>query len=73
MIQTQLPEPTPVDEFRTAHKIWKEANDSFHDRFQEIVTRGKGQDLDALAQDLAGKFDHFMRCSKVLVDRQEHV
>lgn len=70
MIHAQLTDSTHVDEFRTAHKIWKEANDSFHDRFQEIVTRGKGQDLDALAQDLSGKFDYFMRCSRVLVSRK---
>jgi hypothetical protein len=70
MVQAQSAESTPVDEFRTAHKIWKEANDSFHDRFQDIVTRGKAHDLDALAKDLSGKFDYFMRCSKVLVDRK---
>lgn len=63
----QLSDSTPADEFRNAHMIWKEANDSFHDRFQDIILAGKSHDLDALAQDLAGKFDHFIKCSKAFV------
>jgi hypothetical protein len=66
-IHTQSSDSTHVDEFRTAHMIWKKANDSFHDRFQEIVTARRNQDLDILAQDLAHKFDHFIKCSKALV------
>lgn len=65
--QTSLHDSTKVEQFRNAHKIWKEANDRFHDRFEYIVTRGKGHDLEALAQDLTGKFNHFMQCSKELV------
>lgn len=56
-----------VEEFRNAHKIWREADDSFHDRFRDIVTRGRSHDLDALAQDLANKFEHFIKCSKQFV------
>lgn len=60
-------ESTHIDEFRSAHTIWKKANDSFHDRFQEIITAGRSHDLDTLAQDLASKFDHFIKCSKAFV------
>lgn len=59
-----------IDEFRNAHKIWKEANDRFHDRFEDIIARGRSRDLDVLAQDLISKFDHFMQCSKALVAGQ---
>lgn len=58
---------TQVDEFRNAHTIWKKANDTFHDRFQEIIMAGRIHDLDMLAQDLASKFDHFIKCSKAFV------
>lgn len=63
-IYAQSSESTRVDEFRSAHKIWKKANDSFHDRFQEIIMAGRSHDLDTLAQELAQKFDHFIKCSK---------
>lgn len=66
-IHTQSADPTQADEFRNSHMIWKEANDSFHDRFQEIVMARRNQDLDILAQDLAHQFDHFIKCSKALV------
>lgn len=58
---------TKVNEFRNAHVIWKKANDSFHDRFQNIIAAGRSHDLDTLAQDLASKFDHFIKCSKAFV------
>lgn len=58
---------TRVEEFRNAHKVWKEANDGFHDRFHQLITRDRGHDIDALALDLASKFDHFIRCSKQLI------
>ncbi|MDQ2988813.1 MAG: hypothetical protein M3R60_06905 [Pseudomonadota bacterium] len=58
---------TSVDEFRNAHTIWREANDSFHDRFREIITAGRSSELDTLAADLSGKFDHFIQCSKAFV------
>jgi hypothetical protein len=60
-------ESTQIDEFRNAHTIWKKANDSFHDRFREVILAGGSHDLDTLAQDLAGKFDHFIACSKAFV------
>jgi hypothetical protein len=63
----QSTESTQVDEFRNAHTVWRNASDSFHDRFHEIITTGKGHDLDTLAQDLASKFDHFIKCSKAFV------
>ncbi len=63
----QSSDSTHVDEFRNAHRIWKQANDSFHDRFQEIITAGRRHDLDSLAQDLSSKFDHFIKCSKTFV------
>ncbi len=66
-IHTQSSGSTQVDEFRSAHMIWKKANDSFHDRFHEIVLARRNQDLDILAQDLVNKFDHFIKCSKALV------
>lgn len=58
---------TPVEEFRNAHKVWKEANDSFHDRFHSLVTRGKGHDIDAMALDLVSKFERFIQCSKQFI------
>jgi hypothetical protein len=66
-IHAQSSDSTRVDEFRHAHTIWKKANDSFHDRFQQIVTTGGSDDLDTLAADLASKFEHFIKCSKALV------
>lgn len=66
-IDPSTSELTQVEEFRSAHKTWREADDSFHERFQDIITRGKGHDLDALAQDLVSKFEHFMQCSKRFV------
>jgi pullulanase/glycogen debranching enzyme len=60
---------TEAEEFRNAHRVWKEANDRFHDRFQAIVTGGseRGKELEALAQDLTNKLDSFMTCSKAFV------
>ena len=55
------------DEFRHAHRIWRTANDRFHDRFQAIIMTGRMQDLDNLARDLAEKFDNFIQCSKAFV------
>jgi hypothetical protein len=58
-----------IEEFRNAHKVWKEASDRFHDRFQAIVSGSneRGKELEALAQDLMGKLDHFMACSKAFI------
>lgn len=61
------PPVSTQDEFRHAHIRWREANDSFHDRFQAIITAGRSQDLDHLAEDLATKFDDFIKCSKAFV------
>lgn len=58
---------TPVDEFRNSHIVWKEASVAFQDRFQELIGAGRWQDLDSLAKDLSGKFDHFINCTKALV------
>lgn len=66
----QSSESTRVDEFRNAHTVWKKANDSFHERFQAIITTGRSDDLDTLADDLASKFDHFIKCSKAFVAGQ---
>ena len=66
-VHAESSESTQVDEFRNAHTIWKKASDSFHDRFHEIIIAGRSHDLDTLAQDLASKFDHFIKCSKVFV------
>lgn len=65
--QAQSSESIRVDEFRNAHTVWRKASDSFHDRFQEIIIAGRSHDLDTLAQDLASKFDHFIKCSKAFV------
>lgn len=68
-IYAQSSETSDIEEFRNAHKIWKEASDRFHDRFQAIVTggSGRGKELEALAQDLISKLDHFMTCSKAFI------
>ena len=65
-IQARLSVSTQ-DEFRHAHRIWRTANDSFHDRLQAIIMTGRMQDLGNLAQDLAEKFDNFIQCSKAFV------
>ena len=66
-VHAESSESTQVDEFRNAHTIWKKANDTFHDRFHEIITAGRSHDIDTLAQDLATKFDHFIKCSKTFI------
>lgn len=63
----QQSDSSPVDDFRNSHIVWKEANARFHERFQEIVSAGRAEDLDVLAHELASKFDHFMQCSKAFV------
>lgn len=63
----QLWDATRVENFRNAHISWKQANASFHVRFQEIVSAGRSEDLDILASDLTDKLDQFIECSKALV------
>jgi hypothetical protein len=65
----QSPDASEIEKFRNAHKVWKEASDRFHDRFQAIVSGSneRGKELEALSQDLMSKLDHFMACSKAFI------
>jgi hypothetical protein len=68
-IDAESSDATEVEEFRNAHRVWKDASDRFHDRFHAIVSgvAERGKELEALAQDLISKLDHFMTCSKAFI------
>jgi hypothetical protein len=63
------PAATEIEEFNSAHKVWKEASDRFHDRFYAIIGEEseRGKKLEALANDLRNKLDHFVAVSSTFI------
>jgi hypothetical protein len=67
-IQEDPIDAAEIEKFRLAHIAWKSASDHFHDRFQAILTcrTVRASDLEYLGEDLAGKLNEFIECTKEL-------